>query len=46
LEMIPKNQFSVLDSVISFHVSFLSFPVLNPKTRKGNSDMYYIPKRL
>jgi 4-amino-4-deoxy-L-arabinose transferase-like glycosyltransferase len=46
MESLNKNEFKILDSGIAFHVSRLSGSVLNPATRKANSDMYYILERL
>ncbi len=42
METINRNHFRILDSGISFHVSTLTLPVLNPATRAGSSDAYYL----
>jgi 4-amino-4-deoxy-L-arabinose transferase-like glycosyltransferase len=42
MEMINRNDFKIIDSGIAFHVSSLSLPVLNPATRRSNSDAYYL----
>jgi hypothetical protein len=46
LEKINPMHFRIIDSVIAFHVSTLSLPVLNPSTRRESSDTYYILTRL
>lgn len=45
METISPDQFKIIDSGIAFHVTTLSIPLLNPATRKSNSDAYYILKR-
>jgi 4-amino-4-deoxy-L-arabinose transferase-like glycosyltransferase len=45
METIHKNNFIFLDSGIVFSVTRLSGSVLNPATRKQNSDMYFILER-
>jgi len=42
MDSISRVHFQIIDSGISFHVTTLSMDVLNPSTRKRNSDMYYI----
>jgi hypothetical protein len=42
---INRTRFRIIDSGMTFHVSTLSFPVLNPETRKNNSDEYYLMVR-
>jgi hypothetical protein len=45
METINREHFKIIDSCIAFHVSTLSLSVLNPATRKGSSDAYYILTR-
>jgi 4-amino-4-deoxy-L-arabinose transferase-like glycosyltransferase len=45
METINREHFRILDSGITFHVSTLSLPVLNPATRKSKSDAYYLMTR-
>jgi 4-amino-4-deoxy-L-arabinose transferase-like glycosyltransferase len=45
MENINPAHFRIIDSGITFHVSTLSLPVLNPATRKKNSDEYYLMTR-
>lgn len=45
MEMINRQHFKIIDSGIAFHVSTLSLSVLNPSTRKGSSDAYYLMTR-
>ena len=45
METINREHFRILDSGIAFHVSTLSLPVLNPATRAGRSDAYYLFKK-
>jgi 4-amino-4-deoxy-L-arabinose transferase-like glycosyltransferase len=42
---VNRDHFELIDSGISFHVTRLSGAVLNPATRKENSDMYYLLSR-
>ncbi len=45
METINKEHFKIIDSGIAFHVSTLSLPVLNPATRRSQSDAFYILRR-
>jgi hypothetical protein len=45
METINRTHFRIIDSGLTFHVSTLSLPVLNPATRKNNSDAYYLMTR-
>lgn len=45
METLNMDNFKVIDSGIAFHVSRLSLPMLNPTTRKSNSDIYFLLKR-
>jgi 4-amino-4-deoxy-L-arabinose transferase-like glycosyltransferase len=42
METIDRNSYKIIDSGIYFRVSMLSIQVLNPTTRKANSDMYFL----
>jgi len=42
METINTKYFKIIDSGITFHVTRLSGSVLNPATRKANSEMYYL----
>jgi len=46
MEKIDPTHFRIIDSVMAFHVSTLSLPVLNPSTRRKSSDTYYILTRI
>ena len=45
MDMINKELFTTIDTGVAFHVTTLSISVLNPKTRPGDSDAYYLLKR-
>jgi hypothetical protein len=45
MTMVNQDHFRIIDSGIAFHVTTLSLPVLNPATRKDNSDAWYLMAR-
>ena len=42
---VNRDHFRIIDSGIAFHVTTLSLPVLNPSTRRANSDAWYLLAR-
>jgi 4-amino-4-deoxy-L-arabinose transferase-like glycosyltransferase len=42
MEMINSSNYKIIDSGLAFRVSMLSMHVLNPATRRANSEPYYL----